>query len=86
MPTISIFYGIHIKMYWDDHAPPHFHATYNEHKVTVDIQSLEVMAGKMPHRALALILEWAHQHRQELLQDWDLCLQKQQPHKIPPLS
>jgi len=45
MPTISIFYGIMIKMYWDDHAPPHFHAEYGGAEAVVDIQTLEVIRG-----------------------------------------
>ena len=57
MPTISIFYGILIQMFWSDHAPPHFHALYAEHEVLIDIRTLEVIKGSMPRRALALVLE-----------------------------
>ena len=52
----------------------------------IDIRTLEVMKGKMPRRALALILEWASQHRNELIEDWDLCEQNQSPKKISPLE
>jgi hypothetical protein len=86
MPTISNFYGIMIQMFWNDHAPPHFHALYAEHEVIVDIRTLEIMRGKMPRRALALILEWAAQHRQELMEDWKLCEQNKTPLKIQPLE
>ena len=55
MPTISMFYGIMIQIFWDDHAPPHFHALYAEHEVCVDIATLEVVVGSMPRRALALV-------------------------------
>ncbi|EKD74231.1 MAG: hypothetical protein ACD_45C00025G0001 [uncultured bacterium] len=60
MPTISMFYGIIIQMFWDDHAPPHFHALYAEYEVQIDIKTLEIIKGNMPRRALALVLEWAH--------------------------
>lgn len=86
MPTISMFYGILIQMFWDDHAPPHFHALYAEYEVLIDIQTFEVIKGAMPRRALALILEWASEHRAELLEDWVLCEQNQPPKKIAPLQ
>lgn len=86
MPTISVFYGIMIQMFWDDHAPPHFHALYAEHEVLIDIATLNIMKGDMPRRALALVLEWASLHRDELLEDWSLCDKHQAPKKIPPLE
>lgn len=86
MPTISVFYGIMIQMFWDDHAPPHFHALYAEHEVLIDIATLKIMKGGMPRRALALVLEWASLHRDELLEDWNLCDNHQAPKKIPPLE
>lgn len=86
MPVISIFYGIVIQMFWSDHAPPHFHALYAEHEVLIDIQTLEIMKGSMPRRALAMILEWAQEHRNELMEDWELCSRKQHPRKISPLQ
>jgi len=86
MPTISIFYGILIQMFWGDHAPPHFHALYAEHEVLIDIKTLKVIDGAMPHRALTLILEWASLHSTELLENWKLCEQNQSPKKISPLQ
>lgn len=86
MPTISIFYGIMIQMFWNDHAPPHFHALYGEFEVIIDIRTLEVIKGAMPRRALSLILEWASLHREELIEDWNLCEQNQMPKKIQPLD
>ena len=86
MPTISIFYGILIQMYWQDHAPPHFHALYAEHEVLMSIETLEVLRGNMPRRALALIVEWAEKHQTDLLEDWNLCTQNQSPNKIQPLD
>lgn len=86
MPTISIFYGIVIQMFCGDHAPPHFHALYAEYEVIINISTLEVINGDMPKRALALILEWAFEHRAALLEDWELCEKNQLPKKIPPLK
>jgi hypothetical protein len=86
VPTISVFYGILIQMFWGDHPPPHFHALYAEYEVLIDIHTLEVIRGSMPRRALALVLEWAFQHRAELLEDWKLCEQNLSPKKISPLE
>ena len=70
MPTLSRFYGIVVGMYYDDHAPPHFHARYAEWQVSIEIRALEVLAGSMPRRAMALVCEWARSHRQELEDSW----------------
>ena len=86
MPTISLFYGIVVQMYWDDHAPPHFHALYAEHEVVVNIQTLEVLRGSLPRRAMALVLEWAQLNREALKEDWALCEARQTPKKIQPLG
>ena len=59
MPTISVFFGIAIRMYFDEHAPPHFHAYYGGDDASIAIKTLEVMEGQLPRRALALVLEWA---------------------------
>jgi hypothetical protein len=85
MPTISTFYGILVQMFWNEHAPPHFHALYAEDEVLIDIRTLEVMEGNLPRRALALVLEWSQEHRNELMEDWNLCAQNQPPKKIHPL-
>lgn len=85
MPVISVFYGILIQMYWNKHEPPHFHAQYAEYEAVVHIETLAVIRGKMPKRALALILEWASEHRDELREDWELCKTNHTPKKISPL-
>ena len=51
----------------------------------IDVRTLEVMEGQMPRRALALVLEWAQEHRAELTEDWELCAHNQLPKKIRPL-
>jgi len=86
MPTISAFYGILIQMCWNDHAPPHFHVKYGEHKAVIDIQKGELIEGKLPRRALNLVLDWNELHRAELIEDWRLMEQMQQPKPIPPLE
>lgn len=85
MPTISVFYGILIQMYWDDHSPAHFHALYAEHEALIDIRELRVLRGSLPRRALALVLEWASDHREQLAEDWELCSKHQRPKPIDPL-
>ena len=82
MPTISTFYGILIQMFWKDHAPPHFHATYAEDEALIDIRTLDIIEGQLTRRALALVLEWAQEHRAELLEDWGLCARNQSSKKI----
>ena len=85
MPTVSSFYGIIIQMYWRDHNPPHFHAIYAGEEVLIDIQTLEIMEGSIPRRAVTMVIDWTLAHRGELLQDWELCQRRQHPRKIEPL-
>lgn len=86
MPTLSSFYGILIQMFWQDHPPPHFHALYAEWEALIDIRTLEILEGSLPRRALAFVHEWAREHRDELMEDWDLCARRQPPKKIQPLT
>lgn len=86
MPNISTFYGIIIWMFYNDHNPPHFHVEYGEHKAEIAIETLEILAGNVPTRSLSMVLEWAVLHRKELMIDWELCKNKQQPKKIDPLE
>ncbi|MBL8291647.1 MAG: DUF4160 domain-containing protein [Bryobacterales bacterium] len=71
MPEVSRFFGIVIRMYFNDHNPAHFHAEYGEHEALLEIDTLAVLRGELPRRALALVLEWAALHRQELRADWE---------------
>ncbi len=73
-------------MYFNDHAPPHFHAEYGEFKAVVDITMLSITDGSLPRRAQQLVLDWAELHQQELLEDWQLCVAKAQPKQIAPLQ
>jgi hypothetical protein len=86
MPTISVFFGIVIQMFWREHGPPHFHAVYGEHEAIIDIRELRVTRGSLPRRALALVLEWAAANRDSLMEDWELCRQLRPPNPIPPLE
>ena len=85
MPTISSFYGILIRMFFNDHAPPHFHARYGEFEATISLETLEIMEGNLPARSLILIREWAMIHKEELLENWRFCCQNAAPAKIDPL-
>jgi hypothetical protein len=85
MPTISTFYGILIRMYFNDHSPPHFHARYGEFEATINLDTLHVIEGQLPGRGLSLVREWAMIHREELLEDWRLCRENALPAKIDPL-
>ena len=83
MPEVSRFYGIIIKMFFrkSEHNPPHFHAIYGEHVAEFDINTLEVIVGDLPQKAINLVKEWATLHREDLLKIWN----DQEFNKIPPL-
>jgi len=86
MPEISRFFGIIIAMFYGDHNPPHFHARYGKSKVAIEIKTLRVLEGRLPPRALGLVMEWAAQHQGELLRDWNLAKADHPPEKIAPLN
>ncbi len=69
MPIISRFFGIVIRMFFNEHAPPHFHAEYAEFRAVINIRTLEIIEGRLPRRALELVLDWAELHRDELMTD-----------------
>jgi len=71
MPRISYFYGISIYMYFDDHAPPHFHARYGEYEAKIVIESGVVLVGALPPRALRLVRRWTSMSTAELLERWE---------------
>lgn len=86
VPTISCFYGIVIQMFWDDHAPPHFHALRDEHEAVIEIRTLAVIRGGLSRRAMRLVSRWSVKHRAELLENWDRCVKKLVLKEIPPLE
>jgi hypothetical protein len=86
MPTISSFYGIFIKMFFDDHAPPHFHAEYGEFELVITINPIKIIRGDAPKRVKSMVLEWTALHQEELLRDWDFCKNMEIPFNIEPLD
>jgi hypothetical protein len=86
MPEVSRFYGIVIQMYYGDHLPPHFHARYAGQSAKFEIESLAVIEGKLPARALGLVTEWAALHQDELRAAFQRAADLQPPGKIEPLS
>ena len=71
MPTISKFYGLIIRMYFDDKHMPHFHVRYAEYRALIAVQDGGLIAGRLPQRAYRLAVEWAELHRAELLANWE---------------
>lgn len=86
MPELSRFYGIIIRMYFDDHPPPHFHAVYGGAESVIGIESLAVLSGRLPARAHGLVTEWASLHQSELLEAWERAKQLEPPGRIDPLG
>ena len=85
VPEISRFLGIVIAMFYNDHAPPHFHAFYGKFETTVRIAD-GVVAGRFPRRALSLVLEWYALHKGELQSNWDRARSRQPLRPIDPLE
>jgi len=88
VPTISMFYGIIVRMYFapGEHNPPHFHIYYNAYKATVNIQTCEFIEGNIPRKQQKLILAWAELHQEELMANWNLVMNGESPFKIQPLQ
>lgn len=86
MPEISRFYGIIIRMFYNDHNPPHFHVVYQESEAVIDINTLDIIAGELPGRALSLAIEWAVSHRKELIENWEKAQNHETLKKIKPLD
>ncbi|MGM0621657.1 MAG: DUF4160 domain-containing protein [Bacteroidota bacterium] len=87
MPTISMFFGLIIRMYYapKEHNPPHIHVYYQDSKASVDITSGELISGEIPGRKMKLVQAWVEIHKEELLADWQLCQNGEKPFKIDPL-
>lgn len=86
MPRISAFFGIVIWMYYNDHQPPHFHATYGEQEALILIGSGDLYQGQLSRRALRLVQEWEELHRTELMTNWELARHAQPLLAIAPLT
>ena len=85
MPEISRFFGIVIAMYYRDHSPPHFHARYGRHEISVRIRD-GVVTGTFPPRPLGLVLEWYIRHREELVENWERARRGAPLLRIDPLE
>ena len=86
MPEICRFFGIVIRMYFLDHAPPHFHARYGDSEAQIRIEPVGLLAGHLPARALALVVEWATLHQDELRENWRRLHADEPPARIAPLE
>ncbi len=73
MPVLSRFYGIIIRMYFQqaEHNPPHIHALYGEDMAAIDIQTGDILEGHLPPKALAMVREWTVIHKADLLHMWE---------------
>ncbi|OFX56787.1 MAG: hypothetical protein A2046_11685 [Bacteroidetes bacterium GWA2_30_7] len=88
MPTLSMFFGIIIRMYYapKEHNPPHIHAYYQEFKSIINLHDCEIIEGKIPKKQLRLIQAWIEIHREELTANWELCQNGEKPFRIEPLN
>jgi uncharacterized protein DUF4160 len=86
VPEISRFFGIVIGICYDDHEPAHFHARYGGQKALIGIESLSVLRGGLPPRALGLVMEWAALHQDELREDWRRARAQEPMKPIAPLE
>ena len=86
MPELCRFFGVIIRMRYNDHAPPHFHAHYGGAMASIAIQPIRVLEGALPPRILGLAVEWAALHREELLVDWELARKALPLRRISPLD
>lgn len=87
MPTISMFFGIIVRMYCGkaEHNPPHIHVYYQDHKAKFDIDTGDISDGTLPPKQTRLVEAWIELHREELMADWVLASQGELPFKIEPL-
>lgn len=69
-----------------EHPPPHFHVYYAEHKAKVDIRTCEIIDGTLPKKQTKLVLAWAELHHEDLVANWELVMNDEEPFKIQPLQ
>lgn len=85
MPEISRFFGIVIAMYYKEHGAAHFHAKYGGQSGVFSVAELRLTEGQLPRRVISLVLEWAFEHRNELMENWELARGNRPLRKILPL-
>jgi hypothetical protein len=86
MPEICRFFGVIIRMFVDEHGTPHFHAFYQDHKISIAIETGAVLAGKLPPRVLGFVQEWRALHQEELMSNWNHAMTDGKFTKIKPLE
>ena len=86
MPEMCRFLGIVVSMWYEDHAPPHFHARYGGQEARFALEPVRLFEGRLPPRVIGLVMEWAALHERELLEDWSLARGKQPLKHIEPLE
>ena len=86
MPELSRFFGVIVRMHYDDHNPPHIHVEYQDDKALLDFQGNMLRGGLRSRTALRLIREWIDLHVTELEHDWSLVRAGQEIEKIEPLN
>lgn len=86
MPEISRFFGVSIRIYFNDHLPPHFHALYGAHEALIEIVKMKFLRGHLPGRLSALVLKWGELHRDELMDNWNLARERKPLNPIEPLE
>lgn len=88
MPTISMYFGIIIRMYYapKEHNPPHIHVYYQDFNAVITIEDAEIIKGKLASKQLRLVIAWIEIHREELLANWKLCQNGEKPFSIDPLK
>ncbi len=89
MPTISMFFGILVSIFYGDneqHHTPHIHVRYQGNKASIAIGDGRVLAGDFPPRQLRMVQVWIDIHRDELTADWELAVAGDEPFRIAPLQ
>ena len=88
MPTLSMFFGIIIRMYYapKEHNPPHIHVYYGDFKGVINISDCSVTQGNIPTKQQRLVIAWIELHKEELMADWKLCQNGEKPFAIEPLK
>jgi hypothetical protein len=83
MPTISIFFGIVVQMYWREHPPPHVHAYYQGYEALISIEDGRIIGGYLPPRAARLVADWVEERRPELMANWERSRLRQPLQAVP---
>lgn len=83
MPILSVFFGIIVRMWHDDHPPPHIHVEYQGFEAFVDIRTGEILEGRLPSKAAAIVKEWCGKHQAELMENWERAQRFEPLERIP---